>query len=181
LKLSKKSWLIIAIGIFVIAFAGLWLVYSEQLAKKGKLERELNAAQVKLNAINIEQLERRQSDLAQQLDQTLASSRDAREVLSQPMESLTVSTILFDIAEANGVNIKEINSSGTSKEDVYGVNCQTLPITAQVEGELTNLVAFVTQLNNDMATGVVKSVEITITGAEKATASMQMVIYSQKS
>lgn len=181
MKLSKKSWLIIAIGIFAIAFAGLWLVYSEQLAKKGKLEHELNAAQVKINAINLEQMERRQSELAQQLDQTLASSRDAREVLSRPVESLTISTILFETAEANGVNIKEINSSGNSRQDLYGVNCQMLPVTAQIEGELTNLVAFITQLNNDVATGVVKSVEITITGAERAIASIQMAIYSQKS
>lgn len=181
MKLSKKSWLIIAIGIFAIAFAGLWLVYSEQLAKKDKLELELNSAQVKLNSINLEQMEQRQSELAQQLDQTLASSRDAREVLSRPMESLTVSTILFDTAEANGVNIKEIKSSGTGREELYGVYCHTLPVTAQIEGELTNLVAFITQLNNDMATGVVKSVEITIrTGTEKSMANIQMVIYSHQ-
>jgi len=178
MKISKKSWLIIAIGIFAIAFAGLWMVYSEHLGRKHQVEDELNSARLQLQRINLDRMEQQQTELEQELEQTLSSSRNAREVLSWSMESLAVSHILFDTAEANNVSIVQINSAGTGREELCGVSCHILPLSARIEGELTDLVAFVTQLNNDMATGVVRSVDITIPSTGQSSASIQMVVYS---
>jgi hypothetical protein len=179
MKISKKSWLIVAIGIFAIAFAGLWMVYSEHLGRKYQVMDELNSTRLRLQTINLDRMQQQQTDLEQQLEQTLASSRNAREVLSWPMESLAVNEVLFVIAEANNITITQINSAGINQEELYGVNCNSLPVTARIEGELTDLVAFVTQLNNDMATGVVKSVDITIpSGTDPSTATVQMTVYS---
>ncbi len=178
LKLSRRSWFIISVGVFLIIFAGVWLVYSEQLAKKARAEQELNMAQVRLEAMNLAQMEARQRELEQQLEQTLASSREAREVLSRPMPSLAVSTILFDTAEANGVNVKQIESSGAASQPLEGVPARALPVSAQVEGELRDLVSFVTQLNDNLPTGVVRSVSVTINAPASPRASLQLVVYS---
>ena len=181
MKLSKKSWLFIGIGLFLIAFAGLWMVYSQQSSVRNQLKEELNSAKSRLSSIQFEPLTDKQGELEQQLVATMAQSEAARETLSQPMNSIIISAILFRTAEANSVNITEISSSVASRVALEGVPCLALPITASVEGEINNLVAFITQLNNDCASGVVTSVDVDISypdGVAKPSASIQMVIYS---
>lgn len=180
MKLGRKSWLFIGIGIFLIVFVSLWMVYSQQTSVKKQLKEELNLAKSRLGSIQIEQLADRQSELEQQLEKTIAQSEAARETLSRPMNSIIISDILFNTAEANSVNITEISSSVASSVALEGVPCLALPLTAKIEGEVDNLVAFITQLNNDLASGIVKSVNLDISQPEgngKSAASIQMVIY----
>ncbi len=183
MKLSKKSWLFIAIGVFLIALVSLWIVYSQQAEAKKRLQEELTLANSKLGSIQIEQLANNQSELGQQLDETIKQSETARETLSQPMNSIIISDILFSTAEANSVNITEVSSSGMTIEELSGVTCLALPITASVEGDLSNLVAFITQLNGDLATGFISSLDINITDPasnQKPSVNIQMVIYTRK-
>jgi hypothetical protein len=170
----------IGIGLFLIVFAGLWMVYSQQIGIKNQLQKELNLAKSRLNSIQIEQLADEQGELERQLEKTIAQSEAARETLSRPMNSIIISDILFSTAEANSVNITEISSSVASSVALEGVPCLALPLTAKIEGEVNNLVAFITQLNNDLASGIVKSVNLDISQAEdngKSAASIQMLIY----
>jgi len=179
-KLGKRSWLFIGIGLFLIVFVSLWMVYSQQNTVKKQLKEELNLAKTRLSSIQIEQLADRQSELEQQLEKTIAESEAARETLSRPMNSIIISDILFSTAEANSVNITEVSSSVASSVALEGVPCLALPITARIEGEVNNLVAFITQLNNDLASGIVKSVNLDISQPEssgKSAASIQMIIY----
>ena len=180
MKLGKRSWLFIGIGLFIIVFVSLWMVYSQQNTVKKQLKEELNLAKTRLSSIQIEQLAGRQSELEQQLEKTIAESEAARETLSRPMNSIIISDILFSTAEANSVNITEVSSSVASSVALEGVPCLALPITAKIEGEVNNLVAFITQLNNDLASGIVKSVNLDISQLEdngKSAASIQMMIY----
>jgi len=179
-KLGKRSWLFIGIGLFLIVFVSLWMVYSQQNTVKKQLKEELNLAKTRLSSIQIEQLADRQSELEQQLEKTIAESEAARETLSRPMNSIIISDILFSTAEANSVNITEVSSSVASSVALEGVPCLALPITVKIEGEVNNLVAFITQLNNDLASGIVKSVNLDISQPEsggKSAASIQMIIY----
>jgi len=179
-KLSKKSWLFIGIGLFLIVFVSLWVVYSQQTSVKNQLKEELNLAKLRLSSIQVEQLADRQGELEQQLEETLAQSEAARETLSRPMSSIIISDILFSTAEANSVNITEISSSAAGSVALEGVPCLALPLTAKIEGEVNNLVAFITQLNGDLPIATVKSVNLDIpypAGQGKPSASVQMVIY----
>ena len=180
MKLSKKSWLIITIGIFIILSVGLWTVHSQQVNEQKQLQDKLNTAELKLNGFQTGQLSHRQNELEEQLSQTLSQSETARTILSQPIGSIAISGIMFDIAAANSVNITEISSSGLASEELAGLTCSVLPLTAKVEGDLTDLVSFITKLNDELENGVVKSVEISVpemTG-EKTSANIQMVIYT---
>jgi len=50
-----------------------------------------------------------------------------------------------------------------------------------VEGELTDLVSYITRLNSDLDTGFVKSVEINVpetNSKDKPSANIQLVIYT---
>ena len=87
---------------------------------------------------------------------------------------------MFDIAEASNVEIAEINSSGLTGGDLAGISCSTLPVTASVAGNVTDLVNFITRLNSDLENGVINSVEISMPEAadEEASASIQLAIYT---
>lgn len=183
MKLGKKSWLFIAIGFFLIALASLWTVYSQQSGVKKQLKEELTLANSRLGSIQIEQLANNQSELEQQLDEIIKQSEAARGTLSQPMNSIIISDILFSMAEANSVNITEVSSSGMTNEELSGVPYLALPLTASVEGDLPNLVAFITQLNGDLSTGFISSLNMNITDPasnQKPSANIQMVIYTRK-
>jgi cell division protein FtsB len=181
LKLSKTSWLIIIIGVFVIVLIGLGIVRSQQVHQQNELNEQLALTRSKIQVIQLEQLSLRQGDLERQLSETDSQSESAKKILSQPVRSVTISDFLFDTAEANSVNITEINSSGLASEELAGVTCSVLPFTAKVEGELTNLVSYITKLNNDLATGFVKSVEISVpetSSTKKPSANIQLIIYT---
>ncbi len=181
MKLSKKSWVFISIGLFLIGLVGLWTVYSQQSGVEKQLKEELTLLNSKLSLIELEQLAKKPGELEQQLDKTLAQSETAREALSQPMNSIIVSDMLFSTAEANSVNITAISSSVANQVTLEGVPCLALPVTASVEGELNRLVDFVTELNGDYPITEVNSFDVQIPyPADNTTlsASIQMVIYT---
>jgi len=179
-KLSKKSWVFISIGLFLIGLVGLWTVYSQQSGVEKQLKEELTLINSKLSSIELEQLAKKPGELEQQLDKTLAQSETARETLSQPMNSIIVSDILFSTAEANSVNITAISSAAANRVTLEGVPCLALPVTASAEGELNRLVDFVTELNGDYPITEVNSFDVQIPyPADNTTlsASIQMVVY----
>ena len=181
MKLSKTSWLIIIIGFFVIILVGLGIVRSQQVHQQNELNEQLALAQSKIQVIQLEQLSHQQGELERQLSKTDSQSESAKAILSQPIRSITISDLLFSIAEANSVNVTEINSSGLASEELAGITCSVLPFTARVEGELTDLVSYIIRLNSDLATGFVKSVEINIpekSSENKPSANIQLVIYA---
>jgi hypothetical protein len=179
LKLGKKSWLVIAIGVFIIALFGLWSVYSQQLGRKEPLVVELNTAEMKLSGFDIEPLTRRHDELEWQLDQTRSQSTAARDMLAQPVDSITVSDHLFEVAAAHSVNITALSSSGMAEEALAGITLPLLPLSATATGNITDLASFITTLNSDFPTGVIRSVDMNnpATG-EPATITIQMVIFT---
>lgn len=180
MRLTKTSWLIIIVGGFIIILAGLGIVRSQQVNEQSELSERLALAQSKLQGIQLDRLSHRQKELEQQLSETVSQSKTGRAILSQPIGSISISAIVFDIAEANNVEITEISSSGMAQNELKGVPCLTLPLTTKVEGEVTDLVSFITQLNEDLATGAVQSLTISIpeTTDKKASASIQLVVYA---
>ena len=179
-KLSKKSWLLISVGVFTILFAGLWTVHSQQNNEHKQLADKLNMADLKLDGFQTEQLFQRQNELKEQLKQTLLQSEAARGILSQPIGSLAISSVLFSIAAAYNVEIIEIGSPGPGIEELDGLACNVLPLTATVAGDITDLVSFIIQLNDGLENSIINSVEISIpeTTGEKASANFQMIVYA---
>jgi len=181
LKLSKTSWVLITIGVFIIALASLSVIRSQQVSQQNRLNEELTLTQPKLKEFQLEQLSYQQGELEKQLSQTISQLEAAKAILSQPNGSIVTSGILFDIAETYGAEVTEISSPGFTSDELEGVACRVLPLAVRVEGDVPDLISFITRLSNDLTTGVVKSVEISIpemTGEEKPSANIQLVIYS---
>ena len=181
MKLTKTSWLLLGIGIFIITLAGLGAVRYQQVNQQNQLNEELVLAEAKLNGSQLEQLSYQQGELEKQLSQAMAQLRTAKDMLSQPTVSIATSGTLFDTAKAYGVEVTELSSSGLVSEELEGVPCSVLSLTTRVEGDVSDLIGFITELNNDFMTGVVQSVEISIPetiSEEKPSANIQLVIYT---
>ena len=180
LKITRTSWLIIIIGFFIIILAGLGVIRSQQVEEQNELNQKLAVAQSKLQLIQLDQISQHQAELEQQLSETDSESESARVILSQPMGSIIINDLLFDVAEANNVEVTEIKSSGMVEQKIEEVPCLALSLVAKVEGEVTDLVGFISQLNEDMTTGVVESLEISIpeTMERKPSANIKVVVYT---
>jgi hypothetical protein len=181
MKVSRISWILLAVGIFLIVSVSLGVVLSQRLRQRSHLEEELKLAQQKLAEVQLEPLLTQQVELEENLDEIVSESEEARAVLSQAITSTAVSDSLFAIADTYDVTITELSSTGLAAEELEGVTCSALPFSGQVEGNLSDIVNFVIRLNNDLTTGVVRSVAINIpptSNGENSTASLTLVIYS---
>ena len=180
MKLSKTTKLVIAIGFFVIALIGLNMIRSQQGNQQNQLNEQLTLAQSRLNMIQLEKLSSQQATLEKQLNQNTSQFEEVKAILSQPAGSIAASSVLFDIAEAHGLEVTEMTSSAPATESLEGATCSVMLLTAKVEGDVPNLVSFITKLNSHFANGVVNSITITIpeTTSDEASAEIQLAVYA---
>ncbi|MBI2829985.1 MAG: hypothetical protein HYX81_02370 [Chloroflexi bacterium] len=180
MKLSKKGLFLLGMGAFVIITASLGAMRSQQVREHGQLNTKLSSTEVQLNAVRLEQLIAQQLTLEKQLAEATDELKKARTVFSQHTDSLRVTTTLFNVAEANGVQVTEAVSAGMSKETYDSIGFSVLPLTIKVEGDIVPLIAFVSQLNSQLPTGVIKAITINIPEASKGrpSASLQLALYT---
>ncbi len=189
MKLSKKTGLVIAIGVFVIALGGLFMAYSGQVDEQKQLNEQLVSIQANLMRGQVEKLSSQQAELEQQLSQAQSQFAAVNATLSQPVGSVAAATILFEVAKTYGLVVTEVTSPGPATESLEGVTYSVISLTAKVEGDVPNLVSFVTKLNNHFTTGVVKLITITIPEAASGdnasasvntSANLQLTVYTYK-
>lgn len=183
MKLSKTSLLVISAGFLIIMMAGLGVVYFQKVDERNQFSEQLALAQSGVSGMQIELLSSQQTDLEGQLSQAISQFEAVKVILSQPISSVTVWSILFDVAKAHDLEITEITSSGLTSDSLEGITYSVLSLTVKIEGDVPNLVNFVTQLNSYFTTGVVKSVVITVpetTNGESASANIEVIIYTYR-
>jgi len=181
LSISKTSWLLLSVGISIIAFTSLGVARSQQVHEQDQLDEELSLAERRLNGLQFEQLYSQQEELEKQLSQIISRLETTKARLSRPTGSIAASDALFSIAKACGVEVAEISSSGPASGDLEGVVCSVLPLTARIEGDVPNLISFIIKLNGDFTTGVVKSAGISVSenvSEERTSANIRLVIYT---
>jgi len=177
LKVNRKIWVFLVIGISVCALAGLGVVRLQQIQQKNQLNDELIILEQDINEYQLEQL----SDQQQRHDDTSSQSEVEELTLTQPPGSIATSDILFSTAAACGVQVIENSSSGTDNGDLEGATCYVLDISTTVGGNLTNLINFITKLNRELTNGIVDSIDINIPEATDGgipTANLQMTVYT---
>jgi len=185
LKLSRTSWLLIITGAFVIISATLGVVTFQRLSEKDELNEKLALAvsdlQSNLQVEQLEDLSLQQEELEGQLDQATSQFEAVKAMLSQPVGNVAASTILFDLAQAHGLEVAEVTLPGPTIENLEGVVCSVTSLSATVEGDIIDLVQFVIELNTYLTTGAINSVAITIpetASEEEASADIQLLVYT---
>ena len=181
MKLSKTSSLILTIGIFFIAFVGLGIAHSRQASEQNQLGEELYVAEQGLSKLPLQKLRSQKNDLEERLNRTLLQLEAAKNELSQPIKSIDITDSLFEIAGDCRVEISDVNSSVITSDKLEGINGPVIQLLINFEGDLTDIISFITRLNNDFATGVVKSAEIKLpetTAGDKPSANIRLVLYT---
>jgi len=187
MKVSKRFWLFLVIGAFVIAFASLSANYSQQGQEKNQLNQELSLAQLRLGQYSLEELSSQQAELEAQLTEVESQLEIIKTALYWPMSngSIKVTDTIFEAADTCMVEIVEISSAGLIKETLEDVTRHVLSLNVKAEGSVAKLINFTSELSNSFPTGVAKSVQINIPEAtdgggeelEKPSADIALIIY----
>jgi hypothetical protein len=181
IKLSKTSWLILAVGLFVVIAAGLGITRSQQAQEQGRLNNELATSEQSLAAIQITGLQSQLDGLQQSADQAQLQLDQAQLQLKQTVVSVDVTDKFFSIARECGVEVINLGTSPISPNIYEGVGLSTTSLNAEVEGELSALVNFVESLAREFSTGLIQTFQIDIPppGSDASpTANIEMIIYS---
>lgn len=162
MKLSKTSWIFLAVGVFVIVFASLSMTYSQQGQEKNQLNQELSSAQLKLARYSLEELSSQQEELESQLTEAEAELETVKARIQQSNESIGVTDSLFQVAKACDVEIIEVSSASLASKNLEEVPCSVLSFLVKVEGEVSDIIDFTIELSREFPTGAAQAVKIEI-------------------
>jgi len=177
MKLSKIAWLILVIGIFVIASGSLYWLYLQEGPKQEELSEQLSAVQAKIPKLAAERanLESTLTELEDKLAQATSQLRTAKAVFPAAVESIEVDELLFGIANDWGLEIISLTASEPSDLEV-AVEMETEDIEVEdvtylvtsfdvdVKGEVSDILNFIHTIvtHRDFDTATVEIVSIVI-------------------
>ena len=181
MRLSKVFWLILGAGIFVIAAAGLYILYQDQNREQQELSDSLAVAQATLPQLTSEK-EGLESQLAR-LEEELAQARSLLDeakaeflILTEfpgSVESIEYDEALFALADDTQLEIISLTVSGPRTVTEENITYPVTSFTVAVAGERTDILYFIHKIatDEDFRTTTVESVNIAtpvpLTKAEK--------------
>ena len=120
MKLSKTAWLILVIGIFVIASGSLYWLYLQEGPKQEELSEQLSAVQAKIPKLAAERadLESTLTELEDKLTRVTSQLTTAKVVFPAAVESIEVDELLFGIANNWDLEIITLTASEPSDLEV---------------------------------------------------------------
>lgn len=181
MKKNKKLLVYIGIGVYVIAAAASGYILLGKFSEQSKVDEELTLAEADLERTDIDRLSGQIGELEEQLTAIIAQTDTYKTMMSKELFNVRASTIVFDVAGENYVEVIDLNSKSAFPEMLKNIPCDVVPLEAIIEGNVEDIVSFVTQLNTALTTGVIKSVNLTIpesSTAVKPTAVISLLIYN---
>ncbi len=203
MRLSKTAWLILGIGIFVIAFGSLYMVYSRQSGEREQLNNSLLVAQATLPKVvsekedwesQLSQLESQLTSLESELAQATSLLDSTEASFQEPVESIESDEELFKIAGYWDLEIISLTAEEPTDEVVDNITYSITPFTVDVEGEVADILDFISTITTDeyFIAATVELVSIVVpepltekdkeglTEGEMPSATIKLVIYGYK-
>lgn len=196
MRLSKTAWLILGAGIFIIAFATLYMVYSRRSGEQEQLNSSLAVAQGALPQL-ISEREDLESQLTQwesQLTEATSSLAKIEARFPESVQSIEYDERLFELADDCDLEITSLTASEPSSKKVKveaedikveDITYATTSFRVEVRGEVDDILDFINAIatGEHFITATVESVDMDIPEpeegeeAEKPTATIELVIY----
>ena len=154
MKLSKASWIILAIGVLVIAAGSLGWVYSQRLHEQKQLDQQLSAANKNLSQTNLEDLKLQKDQLNEQIIQLNDLLATRQTFLQESQDSIDVTNTILEHAQSHRIDILKITSPGLSGEQLSGTSFDSLSIDLNVAGSLQDISGFAISLNEIFPTSI---------------------------
>jgi len=180
MKIKRTAWLIIGIGIFVIAAASLYVLYQNQVDQRQEAKDTLAEAQEELQTLYIERaalegdLEDIEAELAQwqaeieqmeeQLAQAIVDSGQAQEGFPVSIDGIEYEEILFALADNSGIEIARLSSGGQGTSAIEGIVYTTASFNMEVHGQVLDILGYINAIVTDdgFGTAVVAPVNINV-------------------
>ena len=145
LRLSRTSWLILGIGIFVIAVGSLYMVYRGQVSQQNELNSKLSQAQATLPQLvsQRQELESQLASMENDVAQTTSLLESAKARFPESVDSIDYSEILFKIADDSDLKIVTLTASEAGDEEVDGIIYSVTFFDVVVTGEVDDVLVFV--------------------------------------
>jgi len=188
MKLSKTAWLILGIGIFVIAFATLYMLYSRQVGEQEQLQGSLAVAQGALPQLvsEREDLESQLTQWESQLAEATSSLAKIEASFPESVQSIEYDERLFKLADDCDLEIIELTAEEPSEEKVEDVTYAVTSFGVKVRGEVADILDFVNAIATSeyFTTATMEMVDMKIPEPDeeedKPSATIGLVIYSYK-
>ena len=119
INLSKTSWIILSVGVFIVVLAGLGVTYSQQVKEKNELQDELAVTNLRLEKYNIEELQQEENQLLQAIEAEAAKLESAVLKINQSIESIDTTDNCYLLASQNGVEVVDIATTETDPNRAY--------------------------------------------------------------
>jgi len=190
MKLSRTAWLILGIGVFIITFASLYMVYFQQGREQEQLDDSLLAAQATLPTLVSEKegWESQLTRLKSQLARATSLLADSKTSFPKSVESIEYDEELFKIADGWGLEITSLTASEPGDKKVEDVTFSVTFFVVDVEGEVADILRFINTIATSeyFASATIELVNMDIPEPttdgeeEKPSATITLVIYSYK-
>lgn len=166
MKLSRISWIILSVGIFVILAGGLGAVYRAELSEQEVLTSQLALTQATLPSVISEReaAESRLEQLKNELKQATSKLDVSKLSFSKPVKSIEYGEIIYDIAHGLQLEVVDFTASDLRIEEGDVVTYYTTKFEITVEGNETDILDFVHQIasSTDFTTATIELAEINI-------------------
>ncbi len=178
MRLSRTAWLILVIGVFVIAFAGLYMIYLREQRAQVPLNEALAVAQTILPKLTAEttNLENAVTEMEDRLAQAKSQLQTAKAVFpTRRVESIEVDEVLFGIAFSWDLEITNLTATEPGDQtvpveveaediEVEDIDFTITTFTVQVKGEVADILDFIHSIVNhqDFDSATVELVNIVV-------------------
>jgi hypothetical protein len=124
MKIGKTALIVLGVGVFIIVFATLFVMYSGKSGEREQLNASLTKAQGVLPELLAEKadLESQVTQWESELDKAMMALSQSQGRFPKSVESIEYDEVLFKLAEQSGLMIVEITASEPSEEVVKGTD-----------------------------------------------------------
>ena len=104
MKISKTSWIVLLVGIFLIMSASIGWIYYQQLQQEKGIESEIAAARQALAVITFDNLNEQKAAINDEIENTNKAISDIQQDLYSEIYSINITELI--LSEAQGQDIQ---------------------------------------------------------------------------
>jgi Tfp pilus assembly protein PilO len=175
MKLSKLSWIILTIGVFIIGAVILFVLYQQQSDEQDELNLSLTAANSSLPGLIAESaaLQSQLDALRAELAEAQAALEDVEAGLPRDIESSIYGDLLFFMADSAGLDVHEFTATEPTRTVLDDIVYESTIITMEVNNDIDDILLFITLIEVDLDFNTTSIDAVTIQDLEGSTGDLE--------
>ena len=175
MRLNKNVMILLGAAVFLIILVFQAVTYFQGTSEFKKVNGELEQTQSKINLLQVDDLSQKKSDMKEELTQLEQQLKKAEKAFAEPFTSTKATKLILDVSDKVSLDVMAISSSAPQPETVDGVTYSAVSVTADVVGELDDIINLVAGINELLPIGIVRSVNIDVPPPPSANATTAVI------